>query len=144
MGEPSSLLVEGDPPAHTIPYEARGGEAALLRRSRDVHIEGARMEAGFRSLFHRDLPCQKEEGASQKRTKRHEYEIVVCHMNLIRYFTLRALQLPPEAWLRFGGFNGSYTHLKVRPGGTVSLQSFGDAGHLALEEITFGMTQGLE
>lgn len=27
-------------------------------------------------------------------------EIYVCHANVIRYFTLRALQLNPQAWLR--------------------------------------------
>ena len=48
---------------------------------------------------------------------RHEYDIIVCHMNVIRYFVLRALQLPPEAWLRLGGFNGSITHLTIRPSG---------------------------
>ena len=75
---------------------------------------------------------------------RHEYEVVVCHMNVIRYFTLRALQLPPEAWLRMGGFNGSITHLQVRSDGRVSLVGFGDHGHLSPEETTFGMSQGLE
>ena len=48
---------------------------------------------------------------------RHEYDIIVCHMNVIRYFVLRALQLPPEAWLRLGGFNGSIAHLTIRPCG---------------------------
>merc|ERR1712008_284323 len=69
---------------------------------------GARMEAGFRSLFYRGLPCQKE-GDSQTSSGGSKRR----HMNLIRYFTLRALQLPPEAWLRFAGYNGSYTHLKA-------------------------------
>eukprot|EP00416_Gambierdiscus_australes_P017898 CAMPEP_0171066048 /NCGR_PEP_ID=MMETSP0766_2-20121228/7198_1 /TAXON_ID=439317 /ORGANISM="Gambierdiscus australes, Strain CAWD 149" /LENGTH=370 /DNA_ID=CAMNT_0011522199 /DNA_START=45 /DNA_END=1154 /DNA_ORIENTATION=+ len=132
--EPNPMLVEGEPPAHIIPYAERGGEEFICDRARDVHIEGARMEAAFRSLFYRDLPCRpaaksapKEvtevNASSDKRTRsHHEYEIVVCHMNLIRYFTLRALQLPPEAWLRLGGDNGSITHLKIRPSGTVSLQ----------------------
>jgi len=157
--EPNPLFVEGVPPAHTIPYMARGGEEYLWGRARDLHIEGAKMEAAFRSLFYRDLPCkppkQKEENqcendveitARQAKSKvpRQEYEIVVCHQNLIRYFTLRALQLPPEAWLRLGGHNGSFTHLKIRPSGNVSLVCFGDSGHMALDEITFGMTKGLE
>jgi len=190
---PDPNLGEGDPPAHIIPYAARGGEDFLLKRRRDVHVEGARLEAAFRSLFYRDLPCKraaqdgrgsiaeaslsqfvdaggsgdaacggdaggdgdssagtgvtaatgsKRTGSKRRRTPRHEYDIVVCHMNVIRYFTLRALQLPPEAWLRLGGFNGSLAYLTIRPNGSVSLQAFGDFGHLPLDEVTFGMTQG--
>ncbi|EER12438.1 hypothetical protein Pmar_PMAR001236 [Perkinsus marinus ATCC 50983] len=44
-------------------------------------------------------------------TKGHEYYIVVCHMNVIRYFVCRALQLPPEAWLRMGGENCGITEI---------------------------------
>jgi len=70
---------------------------------------------------------------------------VVCHCNVIRYFFLRGLQLPPEAWLRFGGFNGSITILRIRPvTGRVGVMCFGDFGHMSLEETTFGMSQGLE
>jgi hypothetical protein len=36
---------------------------------------------------------------------RHEYEIIVCHANVIRYFVCRALQIPPEVWLRLCIFN---------------------------------------
>jgi serine/threonine-protein phosphatase PGAM5 len=54
------------------------------------------------------------------------------------------LQLPPEAWLRLGGFNGSITHIIIRPSGSVSLLAFGDFGHMALDETTFGLTAGLE
>tara|TARA_B100000768_G_scaffold13424_1_gene12793 strand:+ start:73 stop:297 length:225 start_codon:yes stop_codon:yes gene_type:complete len=60
-------------------------------------------------------------------------------MNVIRFFVMRALQLPPEAWLRLGGYNSSITHLQIRGSGSVSLVSFGDHGHLSLEETTFGM-----
>ena len=151
---PDPNLSEGEPAAHTIPYKVRGGEEGLFRRARDLHIEGARIEAAFRSLFYRDMPCRRGGGAgdggdggragAKGGLPRHEYEIVVCHMNVIRYFTLRALQLPPEAWLRMGGFNGSITHLQIRGDGRVSLVGFGDHGHLSLEETTFGMSQGLE
>lgn len=43
---------------------------------------------------------------------------------------LRALQLPPEAWLRLCTFNCSLTYLVVRPTGTVSARTLGDIGHL--------------
>ena len=72
-------------------------------------------------------------------------KVIVCHMNVIRYFVCRALQLPPEAWLRMGGYNCAISHLQIRGGsGIVSLVSFGDHGHLSLEETTFGMRQGME
>lgn len=75
---------------------------------------------------------------------RHEYDIVVCHGNVIRYFALRALQLPPEAWLRLCTFNCSLTHLVIWPHGSVSCNSIGDVGHLSLEETTFSMHEGYE
>ena len=48
-------------------------------------------------------------------------EIVVCHGNVIRYMALRALQLPPQAWLRMAVNNASYTTLTVRQNGGVSM-----------------------
>ena len=48
---------------------------------------------------------------------------------VIRYMALRALQLPPEAWLRLMTFNCSMTYLVLRPHGSVSLRSLGDVRH---------------
>jgi len=45
-------------------------------------------------------------------------------------FLLRALQLPPEAWLRLSLQHGSLTLLTIRPSGHVVLRSFGDAGFM--------------
>lgn len=72
----------------------------------------------------------------------HEFEIVVCHANVIRYCLCRALQIPPEAWLRFTTFNCSLTYLMVRPHGSVSCRMVGDIGHLGLENSTFSMHTG--
>ena len=73
----------------------------------------------------------------------HEFDVVVCHGNVIRYFFLRALQLPPEAWLRTSTFNCSLTYLVVRPGsGRVSLRAFGDVGHLPMRMVTFSGHHG--
>ena len=55
-----------------------------------------------RSLFYRGLPAKKKPPGSvapalgDPGLPRHEYEVVVCHMNVIRFFVMRALQLPPE------------------------------------------------
>ena len=140
---PDPNLAEGCPMAHDVPY----GWAELD----GVHVEGARIEAAFRRYFYRAVPRKAMAAADGGRAEaapahkpRHEYDIIVCHMNVIRYFLLRAAQLPPEAWLRFGGFNGGVTHIKISPMGNVSIVAFGDAGHLDLEQTTFGSHQGWE
>mmetsp|Transcript_29982 Transcript_29982/g.59550 ORF Transcript_29982/g.59550 Transcript_29982/m.59550 type:complete len:385 (+) Transcript_29982:181-1335(+) len=73
----------------------------------------------------------------------HEFEIIVCHGNVIRYFFMRALQLPPEAWLRLCTFNCSLAYFTLRSEGGVSCRSLGDMGHLTPEEITFSGHHGL-
>jgi len=67
----------------------------------------------------------------------HIFEIIVCHCNVIRYFVMRALQLPPEAWLRLGGYNTAITELSIRPNGNVTLVRFGETGHLPIESTSF-------
>ncbi len=63
-------------------------------------------------------------------------DILVCHGNVIRYFVCRALQFPPDAWLRFEMYNGSMTHLYVRPSGRVGIQTMNDAGYMPKEMLT--------
>ncbi|KAK7871299.1 hypothetical protein R5R35_007574 [Gryllus longicercus] len=82
--------------------------------------DGARIEAAFRKYFHRAPASQKEDS----------YEILVCHANVIRYFVCRALQFPPEAWLRIGLKHASITWVSVLPSGRVTLHALGDTGHL--------------
>lgn len=72
----------------------------------------------------------------------HEFEIIVCHANVVRYFFCRALQLPPEAWLRLCTFNCSLTYFTIRPTGTVSCRMLGDIGHLPHDLCTFSMHTG--
>ena len=50
---------------------------------------------------------------------------------------MKALQLPPEAWLRLNVYNGSITVLEVRANGNVSLRTLGDTGHLPTDLITY-------
>lgn len=57
-------------------------------------------------------------------------------MNGLKCF--RALQFPPEGWLRLSLNNGSITWLTIRPNGRVSLRTFGDSGHMLPEAITTG------
>ncbi|XP_023668064.1 serine/threonine-protein phosphatase PGAM5, mitochondrial [Paramormyrops kingsleyae] len=90
------------------------------------HEDGARIEAAFRRYIHRADAKQKEDS----------YEIIVCHANVIRYFVCRALQFPPEGWLRMGLNNGSITWLTVRPNGRVALRALGDSGFMPPDKVT--------
>ena len=53
-----------------------------------------------------------------------------------------ALQLPPEAWLRFCPFNCSLTYLTIRPTGSVGCRLLGDIGHLPYNTVTFSKHHG--
>jgi serine/threonine-protein phosphatase PGAM5 len=57
-------------------------------------------------------------------------DVIVCHANVIRYFLCRALQIPPEAWLRFSLPHCSLTILTISGRGHVKVSAVGSAGHL--------------
>ncbi|KAE8634809.1 hypothetical protein XENTR_v10002445 [Xenopus tropicalis] len=88
--------------------------------------DGSRIEAAFRHFIHRADPKQEADS----------YEILICHANVIRYIVCRALQLPPEAWLRMSLNNGSISYLVIRPNGNVSLRMLGDSGFMPPEKIS--------
>jgi len=155
---PDPLLNEGRP-CHHIP----GGKArqSVVERTDEHH---PRIEQAFRNYFFRadmpelsslneeksgtggeDIPPATEDVTTQEKLKshpQHEFEIIVCHANVIRYFFCRALQLPPEAWLRLCTFNCSLTYFTIRPTGTVSCRMLGDIGHLPYDLCTFSMHTG--
>ena len=114
---PCGLLREGAP--------ARPEPDTWRPREADVWADGARIEAAFRAHFRRAEPGEAPA------------EVIVCHGNVIRFCALRALQLPPEAWLRLGLANGSITKVVLRADGGVSLHCLGDAGHFEPQLITF-------
>lgn len=95
--------------------------------SHEFFRDGPRIEAAFRKYFHRAPPSQTEDSI----------EILVCHANVIRYFVCRALQLPPEAWLRISLANASITKVTCRPSGTVSLKTLGSCEHMPKDVITY-------
>ena len=108
--------VEPDPPTpHWTP------------ESQSFFVDGSRIETAFRRFFHRADPDQKHDTV----------ELIVCHANVIRYFVCRALQLPPEAWLRISLRHASITQLSIRPNGRVSLKALGDSGHLPADKLSF-------
>ncbi len=90
-------------------------------------VEGGRIEAGFRRYVHR----------AESSSDAEEVDVLVCHGNVIRYFICRALQLPPDAWLRFATPHASITSLHVRPSGRVGILMMGEAGHIPPDKITY-------
>lgn len=88
--------------------------------------DGARIEAAFRKYFHRADPDQTEDS----------YTLIVCHANVIRYFVCRALQLPPEAWLRISLGHASLSWVSIMNDGRVTLRTLGETGHMPRELLS--------
>lgn len=160
--DPDPLLNEGRP-CHHVP----GGKArdSVVERTDEQH---PRIEQAFKKYFYRaEMPVLPSVEESSEKSKiiatsdesnkdgdteqseqklksnpQHEFEIIVCHGNVIRYMFCRALQLPPEAWLRLCTFNCSLTYFTIRPTGTVSCRMMGDIGHLPHDMCTFSMHPG--
>jgi len=141
--EPDHLLNEGIP-APIIP------SLPDIDIEEDLAKDGKRVEEAFQKYFSRsknDVVPSLSDGStpnkqlSQKENK-DEFEIIVCHGNIIRFFFCRALQLPPEAWLRMSTYNCSLTYLMIKPSGEVSCRMMGDIGHLGYEKSTFSMRHG--
>lgn len=142
--EPDPLLSEGLPAA-IIPPRPDVGSVLALAKQIDNHHD--RLEAAFQKYIHRadhaspvgqESPPPPPEDSSGV----HEFEVIVGHANVIRYFFCRALQLPPEAWLRLSLFNCSVTYLMVQPNGYVTARLLGDTGHIPYEETTFSGAYG--
>jgi serine/threonine-protein phosphatase PGAM5 len=146
------MLAEGWP-CLPDPYK----DPACVRPSK-LFEESARVEAVFRKYCHRHTDHKKSEkskneekeapavGLADSNNKEddanvseleEEYIVCICHQNIIRYFVCRALQLPPEAWLRFRGSNCGITEIIISDDGRVSLEKFADVGHLPITHHTF-------
>ena len=143
-------------PCHHIP-----GSKASDKTIQTTDEHHPRIEEAFQKYFYRAPPPlsvekrpNEEDKDSDTRTTttsddkeqrpRHEFEIIVCHANVIRYFMCRALQLPPEVWLRYCPFNCSITYIMIRPTGTVTCRMMGDIGHLPYDMATFSQHHGFD
>lgn len=78
------------------------------------------VEGSFKKFIHRPKAGNTE----------HTIDVIVCHGNIIRYFLCRALQIPPEAWLRISLPHCSITSISIRGNGNVSVNQVGSVGHL--------------
>ena len=78
--------------------------SSLLVRRNDVKygsLFGAFLEDKQMATEENQSQCVDVETAKECPVEReHEYQIIVSHANIIRYFVCRALQIPLEAWLR--------------------------------------------
>ncbi|CAG4933145.1 unnamed protein product [Colias eurytheme] len=113
------LLEEGAP----IPPEPPVGH---WRPEPRFFQDSARIEAAFRRYFYRAPPEQTHD----------TYTLLVCHANVIRFFVCKALQFPPEGWLRISLNHASITWLSILPNGNVVLRSLSDTGHMEPKHIT--------
>lgn len=118
---PCDFVREGAPfpPEPEVPGWPPEGKKAF-------EVDGRRIESAFQHYIHRADTTQTEDS----------YEIVVCHGNVIRYFVCRALQLPPEAWIRISLDHGSLTWLTIQPSGNVSLRWLGNSGYMPRDKLT--------
>lgn len=117
---PSVLLREG------APYPLEPPLPFYRPTAKELREDGERIESAFKTFIHRPDASQTQDS----------YEIFVCHGNVIRYIVCRALQLPPEAWIRFSLDHGSITWLVIRSDGRVALKCLGDSGHIPPDRIS--------
>lgn len=116
----SSLLEEGSP----FPPEPQ--IKTWKQPDYKFFQDHARIEAAFRKYFYRPLADQDGD----------TYTVLVCHGNVIRYMLCRALQIPPEAWLRLSINHGSITMLSIGSSGRVIMRSYNDTGFMPPHLIT--------
>jgi serine/threonine-protein phosphatase PGAM5 len=64
-------------------------------------------------------------------------QVLVCHGNVIRWFTCRALGVPTSRWGAMDIGNGSITVIAVHADGSTRLASFSDVGHLQGDQQTW-------
>lgn len=127
-----------DPPRIEAAFRKYVNRKTNWKRAKRKSNEGkAKIDEGYApEITGQDNTANVSDSDTEQQTV-HEYELIICHMNVIRYFLVRALQMPPESWLRFRGDNCGLTEIIVSDTGHVSIGRFGDQGHLTIEETTF-------
>ncbi len=105
-----------------IMAEMKPGEAAECE---------ANLEAAWKRIF---VPA----------TGGNEYDIVICHGNVIRWFVTRVLEVDPLAWLQMSIANCSLTVVQVRMDGSKKLVGFADSGHIPYSMTTYPGTEATQ
>ena len=57
-------------------------------------------------------------------------DMLVCHGNVIRYLTTRALGVDTEAWLEMSVSHASFTTIRIGDDGRIKVIAVGDVGHI--------------
>ena len=63
-------------------------------------------------------------------------EMYVCHGNVIRYLTTRALGVDTQAWLEMSVHHASITRIRVEADGRFKVIAVGDSGHMPANMLT--------
>ena len=116
---PDRDLRECEPPGNS-------GRAMAGLEPGDADSCAARIDADFARYF-RPSP------------ERDSTEVLVCHGNVIRWLTCRALGADPKLWLGMSLANCSLTVIQVRSNGTFKITGVGDRGHLPVALQTWAM-----
>lgn len=87
----------------------------------------AACKAQFDRLF--DTHFKPAEGAERT-------EMYVCHGNVIRYLTARALGVDTEAWLEMSVHHASITQIRVEADGRFKVITVGDSGYMPINMLS--------
>jgi serine/threonine-protein phosphatase PGAM5 len=120
--EESDLLWEITPP---VPY-------LLIKYAKEINGEQVakdlrRMEQAFSKYF---KPAGEQD----------DYEVVVCHGNVIRYFVCRVLNVSIYSWLNYEIFNCSISEIEIDAYGHTKLVSYNESCHFPEHLKTQNMT----
>ena len=65
------------------------------------------------------------------------HDLIVCHGNVIRYLVTKVLNVDAMSWLQMSITNCSLTIIRIKPDGTMKLDTFSDYGHIPENMRTF-------
>lgn len=101
-------------------FESRPEYRPLSREDEAVACE-ANLNAAFAKYF---VPTPDAD----------TYDVLVCHGNVIRWLTCKALGLDVLDWRRMTIGNCSITALAVAPDGRITLAAYNDTGHIPVDK----------
>jgi serine/threonine-protein phosphatase PGAM5 len=110
-----SLLHECTPPSD---------RPDLMKDPADLALCSANLEAAWAKYFSPSPDADR-------------HDVLVCHGNVIRWMTARALGLDLKRWIHMDIGNCSLTVLAVRPDGSVRLVMYSDVGHIPVSKQTW-------
>jgi broad specificity phosphatase PhoE len=124
--EPDNDLREAIPciPAH---FAERLAQFMPDFTPEQAEAERARADAGFARYFR----PPDEQTAQADGEARHE--IIVCHGNLIQYYTCLALGAGIDRWLNLETYHGGISHVQIGASGLMKVIGFNSLGHIPPE-----------